>query len=67
MYRPLIASIRTSLLAIGWIALYWFVGFRCVGVETVRGSRECVPTLARTSVGNAYVEVAELVLRILQR
>ena len=70
MYRPLIASnSRHRLLAIGWIALYWFVGIQMAWVlRPFVGSPGMPFQLLRPQAwGNAYVEVAELILRVLRR
>jgi hypothetical protein len=70
LYRPLIASNpRHRPLAFAWIALYWFVGIQMAWVlRPFVGSPGMPIQLLRPHAwGNAYVEVAELVLRVLRR
>jgi hypothetical protein len=70
LYRPLIQSNpRHRVLAIGWITLYWFVGIQMAWVlRPFVGSPGMAFQLLRPQAwGNAYLEVAELVLRVLRR
>jgi hypothetical protein len=68
LYRPLIAANpRHRLLAIGWMALYWFVGIQMAWVlrPFVGDPNRPFQILRTDAWGNAYVEVARLVLRVL--
>jgi hypothetical protein len=70
LYRPLIAANpRHRVLAIGWMALYWFVGIQMAWVlrPFVGDPSQPFQVLRSQAWGNAYVEVAGIVLRVLHR
>ena len=70
LYRPLIASnSRHRPLAFGWIILYWFVGIQMAWVlrPFVGSPGMPIQFLRPHAWGNAYVKVAEIVLRVLRR
>jgi hypothetical protein len=70
LYRPLIAANpRHRVLAIGWMALYWFVGIQMAWVlrPLVGDPHRPFQILRPEAWGNAYVEVTRLILRVLHQ
>lgn len=70
MYRPLVAANpRHRVLAFGWMALYWFVGIQMAWVlrPFVGDPNRPFQFLRPQAWGNAYVEIAGLILRVVHQ
>lgn len=70
LYRPLIAdNPRHRVLALAWMTLYWFVGIQMAWMlrPFVGDPNRPVQVLRSEAWGNAYVEIVDLVLRVLHQ